>query len=224
MTSGINSFLKGIPECLCGFTGSWSSTAGFRLTSSRMVASRPTSRLPRRHIKCSHSSSPWPQNCVPTNTSRSPAGMLTWLLFLQSGRTFLNSLGGCQSPMMMNFTDLFHLLTLSSHSCRVSMSSIVLQLTWSVLSMNSYNWLDILLVIFYGIAPQALRSETGVQMCVSLCTKMRVEVGEKKEMSFWMEEAWGTSQSSKTEMVLLLIEHSPCDDCGNRRQSLSLIL
>lgn len=57
---------KHVSMCVCVFTGACSSTAGFSLISSWILASLPTSRLPRWHTSRSHSSSPWPQNCTHT--------------------------------------------------------------------------------------------------------------------------------------------------------------
>ena len=52
-----------------------------------------------------------------------------------------------------------------------------------------------------------------VCVCVRVCTILRVEVEEKKKMSWLMKDAWGTSQSSLTEIVVSLIEQMPWDDC-----------
>jgi len=52
-------------------------------------------------------------------------------------------------------------------------------------------------------------------------TILRVEVEEKKKTSCLMKEAWGTSQSSRTETVVSLMEHEPWDDC---REKVNLLM
>lgn len=46
-----------------------------------------------------------------------------------------------------------------------------------------------------------------------MCTIPRVEVEEKKKTSCLIKEAWGGLQSSITEVLLSLMEHTPWDVC-----------
>lgn len=63
----------------------------------------------------------------------------------------------------------------------------------------------------------------GVCVCAFKLTILRVEE-EKKKTSCLMKEAWGTSQSSMTDTVESLMEHTPWDDCNRQGQQKKVLL